>query len=266
MTPERSPGGHRQYSDDDVRLLLALRQRVEGGERIGKVIKLGKEAILANAGTVDTAAEDALNYQQIADAVVRHARANDSEAVGRLLDRPLLQRHGVEVALNLFLPILRAVGELWHSGEIDIAVEHMVERHISSRLHAVILNRRAPKDGPIAVLACLPGERHEVGLLTAALILVEAGFGLNYLGADLPIADLTRVVTEVRPRVVALSAMLVPKEKDLEALFAAYQTAAFKQASILVGGGSADLLCRDHASVVPLTGLSAVAQQLANAS
>ena len=38
--------------------------------------------------------------------------------------------------------------------------------------------------------ACAPGERHEIGLLILVLLLRRRGVQAEYLGADLPLADL----------------------------------------------------------------------------
>jgi methanogenic corrinoid protein MtbC1 len=39
------------------------------------------------------------------------------------------------------------------------------------------------------VLACAPGERHELGLLMVALLLRGDGWAVDYLGAETPVAD-----------------------------------------------------------------------------
>ena len=44
----------------------------------------------------------------------------------------------------------------------------------------------------IAVLACAPGERHELGLMMAAIALRRDGWKVVYLGADTPLADAGR--------------------------------------------------------------------------
>ena len=48
--------------------------------------------------------------------------------------------------------------------------------------------------GPEALCVCVPGERHEVGLLSSAVILRTLGFRLTYLGSDLPTEELMQVL------------------------------------------------------------------------
>src|SRR3954453_5147386 len=46
--------------------------------------------------------------------------------------------------------------------------------------------------GPVAVLACLPGELHELGLISFGLALRAHGWRIAYLGSDTPLEELER--------------------------------------------------------------------------
>ncbi|MBA2628389.1 MAG: cobalamin B12-binding domain-containing protein [Gemmatimonadales bacterium] len=56
------------------------------------------------------------------------------------------------------------------------------------------------------VAACLPGERHEWGLLVTLTEMDERGWRLHYLGPDLPVADALEAAWRLRPSIIALSA------------------------------------------------------------
>ena len=56
-----------------------------------------------------------------------------------------------------------------------------------------------------ALLACVPGERHTLGLVAFGLVLRDLGWGITYLGADTPLAALERAAAAVEPEVVVLS-------------------------------------------------------------
>ena len=45
LAPERTEGGHRLYSEDDVALLRAVKRLVDAGLRIGTIARLGPEGI-----------------------------------------------------------------------------------------------------------------------------------------------------------------------------------------------------------------------------
>ncbi|HEY8743487.1 MAG TPA: cobalamin-dependent protein, partial [Chloroflexota bacterium] len=61
-------------------------------------------------------------------------------------------------------------------------------------------------DHPAILAACPPGEWHELGLLMICLFLVRRGYAVGYLGANLPAAELARVVQQRTPQLVLLSA------------------------------------------------------------
>ncbi len=47
-----------------------------------------------------------------------------------------------------------------------------------------------------AVLCCVPGERHDVGLLALAVLLHAEGWSVLYLGADTPLAEAADVAAD----------------------------------------------------------------------
>jgi len=92
-------------------------------------------------------------------------------------------------------------------------VSTIVRRHVGLMLDAYDRNaRRAP-----IVFATLPGERHEIGLLTSAMMCASRGFKTHYLGPDLPPAEIARFAREVDAAVVALSVVLHGQATDVPA-------------------------------------------------
>jgi methanogenic corrinoid protein MtbC1 len=61
--------------------------------------------------------------------------------------------------------------------------------------------------GPRAILACPPGEQHDLGLLCFGLALRESGWRIIYFGAETPIGDIDDVLTERAAAVVVLAAV-----------------------------------------------------------
>src|SRR5512144_3283737 len=56
--------------------------------------------------------------------------------------------------------------------------------------------------GPQALLACAPGDLHDLPLLAFGIALHRTGWRVRYLGADTPLADLTRMAADLRPDLV----------------------------------------------------------------
>jgi hypothetical protein len=68
------------------------------------------------------------------------------------------------------------------------------------------MNSEARTDGPLAVLACMPDEHHEFGLMAMSLALSRLGWRTCYLGADTPISELAVTCLTLQPEAVVLSA------------------------------------------------------------
>ncbi len=268
IQPTRTPGGHRVYSEHDVQVLSALKTLVDGGERIGRLSKMGPEAILASAGQtpVDSRVPE---FDDILQDLLEAAATFDNTRAAELLDRPGLHRHALEVVLGLYLPLLVEVGDRWHAGTLSVASEHFIERLVTSRMMSILANQAEPS-GPLVVCACTPGERHEAGLLASAILLQHVGLQVLYLGADLPADELGQVIETRRPRFVALAATLAPTDATVDALRAALSQSLPARAHVYLGGDAgpalANALNLDNVSYVDLPGLLKTARQLARSS
>ncbi|MDL2344301.1 B12-binding domain-containing protein, partial [Deinococcus sp. MIMF12] len=95
-----------------------------------------------------------------------------------------------EVVLAVVAPTLAEIGTLWARGEITIAHEHQASAYLRGRLMGLLELAGRAEFGPRVLAACAPGERHEIGLLILVLLLRRRGVQAEYLGADLPLADL----------------------------------------------------------------------------
>ena len=61
--------------------------------------------------------------------------------------------------------------------------------------------------GPAAVLACLPGEQHDLGLIAFGLALRARGWRIVYLGTDTPIETIEETSRQLDPSLVVLTAV-----------------------------------------------------------
>ena len=80
---------------------------------------------------------------------------------------------------------LREIGDRWHDGSLSVAEEHR-----ASHLIAAALDHLRPTvfsaDSPVALLACPPGELHELPLHLVRLVLEWGGWRTDFIGADTP--------------------------------------------------------------------------------
>jgi methanogenic corrinoid protein MtbC1 len=141
---------------------------------------------------------------------LEHALETFDEAGGHRILADLFAELDVEAALSeVLLPYLRAVGDRWESGHIGVAQEHFASGVLRSRLSLLMHDaaQAVTASRPLVVLACLPGERHELGLMAAALTLSRLDWQVCYLGANTPTAELALACRTLRPDAVLVSAL-----------------------------------------------------------
>jgi DNA-binding transcriptional MerR regulator len=177
LRPERTAGGQRRYSEIDVARVEWLKARIEEGYRIGEA------AALLGSGDVV-----AMSPSKLRSAIVAAAAASDVASLTRLVDQALALPSLEQSFVDVLAPALMDVGESWAAGELTVAQEHLASSTIRASLQRLLADARASVRG-IAVLACAPGERHEIGLLMLAVLLRGDGWQVAYLGADTPLRD-----------------------------------------------------------------------------
>lgn len=198
LEPERSPGGFRLYSDADLARVVAMQRYLAAGLAPAQAAVRTRQESDATAEVPDG---DPI-------AGLRDALENfDEGAAHRALDH-ILDRFSIESLIsNIVFPYLRDVGDRWENGEITVAQEHFSSRVLRSRL----VGRGRGWDegaGPRVVLACAPGEMHDLPLVCLALALREQGWRITLLGADTPIDTVIDTADTLHQDMTVLSYML----------------------------------------------------------
>ena len=95
----------------------------------------------------------------------------------------------------MIFPFLEKVGILWLTNHINPAQEHVVTNIIRQKIIVGIDKAHIVAKADKNVLLFLPeGEYHELGLLYMHYILKSKGIGVTYLGASIPVKDISFVV------------------------------------------------------------------------
>jgi methanogenic corrinoid protein MtbC1 len=120
---------------------------------------------------------------------------------------------------DVVLPALREVGRLWQTKEISVADEHAATEICRYVIFRVIDS--IPRDTRLpykAVVACVPGEEHEMAARVLADYMEARGWTVIFLGRSLPEDDLVAAVSENAADVVILSVTMIanlPALRDL---------------------------------------------------
>jgi DNA-binding transcriptional MerR regulator len=250
LRPRRTPGGQRRYDELDVARVEWLRDRLAEGLRIGAAA-----ALLAPAN--GDAASTAHTTDELRDALVAAARAGDPARLSGLVDQALALYPFATVIEEIVTPALAGVGDGWRGDSGAIGDEHLLSEIVRARLDRMLSDRRAGVRGKV-VLACAPGERHELGLLALAVLLQADGWLIAYLGADAPVESALALGRRLEADVVCVS---VTMPDALERL-AAELEAAPAGGPVVVAGGPAVSDATELPARVLGGSLTAVVEQL----
>ena len=189
IKPLRTPKGHRLYSRDDIQLIQEILDRLAAGASIGQIAR----EILDNAVTDGDDYDTWSRYnQRMLDAIVNF---NDQALDAVYNDAMSLYPVDV-VTIRLILPLLEELGSRWEKQTGSVAEEHFFSVYLRNKLGARFHHLNMKNSGPKLIVACLPGEHHEFGLLLFALMALGKGYQIILLGADLPIGDLPHVAAK----------------------------------------------------------------------
>jgi methylmalonyl-CoA mutase cobalamin-binding subunit len=215
VSPERDDRG-RVYSESDVERLTLLRRAVERGHAIGRVAPIDVEELRALVGrTPPQHASRPVSALVAIDDLFGAVERFDLELLRRELNRLAVVVTPRQLALEVALPLMRAVGEAWHQGRLSIAQEHLATAEIRSLVGALARLREPPPDAPRVLIATVEGEPHELGALVAALLASGAGAAPFYFGPGVPPRELVAASRRLRPRAVVLSMAAGSEERVL---------------------------------------------------
>jgi methanogenic corrinoid protein MtbC1 len=152
----------------------------------------------------------------------------DEGAAQAALDR-LLAAFMLETVLGeVILPYLRRLGDYWERGEVTVGQEHFASNLLRGRLLGVARGW-GRGEGPRALLACAPGELHDLPLIVFGLALRQRGWRIAFLGPDTPVATVAETAERLQPALVVVSGAvpgrLEAAAAELAALARAYPLA-----------------------------------------
>jgi MerR family transcriptional regulator, light-induced transcriptional regulator len=232
LQPVRSPGGFRLYSEADESRVRTMQAYLADGLSAAEAARAtldGAAAIRAAGPPVAAPAGGGHS------AALRQALdALDEPAAQAVLDRVLADLSVPAVLRDVLLPYLADLGERWQRGTASITMEHFASNVIRGRL-AGLARGWGSGHGPLALLACPPGEQHDLALMMFGIVLHRNGWRIDYLGTDTPAEELERAVGLSRPDLLVLAAT---RPQTLESLGAELAALACRVPLALAGAGA----------------------------
>jgi DNA-binding transcriptional MerR regulator/methylmalonyl-CoA mutase cobalamin-binding subunit len=255
VRPQRTDTNRRLYNQRDVERLTLLRRLSENGQAISSIAHLTEEELrdrLLDIKNPESGNETrpALRPQSTTpsqllnrcyDAVLKYDRES--------LEETLMEAH-VEFSQPRFMddflgPLLKWIGEGWHSGELRVAQEHTATAGIRNVLGNLQLLAKVKPNAPSMVVASPSDEQHELGALMACLVAAAQGWRTVFLGARVPPQEIAAAAKMTSSKLVAISASVSGSSGILRQEINLLANLLPRQTKLIVGGAGA-LACREQ--------------------
>lgn len=185
VMPSRFPNGYRGYTRENVDKLLWLKSRVDSGVPIGlAIVDYNQNGIQESVQTIAISDEilDESNLNELQQQFLNAFIAMDIEKVQAFFER-LLTLHSTDfVLIHVLQPVLVEIGTKWEHGVISEYQEHFASNFIREKINAIRSLIPPAPERPELVTACLPNERHDIGMLYFNYFAAKQGFPTIYLG------------------------------------------------------------------------------------
>ncbi len=204
FNPQRAGNRYREFDDEDVRLLIYLREQIDAGRTIGELASEGREALLRRMAAATQPNVPPTSPTAVDDLLQAAHRLDKGQLDARLAEliacTPFLT-----LLTTVLTPLMHRLGDAWMREEMSIAGVQLMTELFRARLLAMLQSTTPPHAAPVLLCACPAGEFHELGLLTFAYTMQQEGWHAYYLGANLPLSALQAACERIQPTLVALS-------------------------------------------------------------
>lgn len=212
LEPVRSDGGFRLYSAADEQRVRSMQRHLEAGVSAAQAAQLA----LSETSTISDDQPQPAGLEPLAGQLRAALDRLDEPGANAVLDR-LFAAFTLETVLrDVVLVYLRELGERWERGDASIAQEHFASNLLRGRLLG-LARGWGRSTGPTTLLACAPGELHDLPLIVFGLVLAGHGWAIAYLGPDTPVATLRDASAGVEPDLVVVSASATERLRGAEA-------------------------------------------------
>ncbi|MFC4102523.1 MerR family transcriptional regulator [Paenibacillus xanthanilyticus] len=235
VTPLRTGGGHRLYSEADIETLKWIKAQMELHQlKISEIaFQLKNNKTAATTADFGVQAEPGMgsSYSELGERLYQELTALDAVQAHRTIDFAFSISPFEDVFHRLLAPVLYRIGDAWESGLITVAQEHFASQLVMERFNQ--FHRILPVQAhlPAAIAFCPEGEHHHMGLMLFSLFMRRKGLDVAYLGPNTPLAGLSQLIALKRASIVAVSVsdprLLAKLEAWIEACRAEHPGIAF---------------------------------------
>lgn len=200
LKPQRTCTNIRYYCNDELRTLLNVALLNKYGNKISHINRMTSKEIAEKVLSLDE--ENAVRERIVNELVQEMAGLNIFE-FEKTLNKHISAKGIEKTIIQVVFPFLEKTGILWQTGNINPAQEHLVTNIIRQKLIVAIETATSSVKLDQSFLLFLPeGEHHELGLLFMYYLIKSRGANVIYLGADVPLKDVSYLVKMKQPSII----------------------------------------------------------------
>jgi MerR family transcriptional regulator, light-induced transcriptional regulator len=213
VTPTRTAGGHRVYSDQDIARLKLLNQATSHGHSISQIAQFSLDELkrllqqedTQNYSPVSLTGDKKFLAEDYIEKCYAAVLAFDAKTLESHFENAIVELQSQAFIEDLLTPLLTRIGERWKTGELRPIHEHMTSSVIRSLTYILRNNNPCPDHAPRMIVSTPVGQLHELGALLAAIIAELNGWQVTYLGANLPAEEIAAAVKYTHSKAVTIS-------------------------------------------------------------
>ncbi len=226
VSPERAPNGYRLYSRENLDVLRYARQETQKGVSIHVIaeqMRTQQDALLKQLRQEKRITPRKIfasdprrlpNY----DLMVHSVANGDPMKFERLLIQAQAGKSFSEAVRTVDLPILARIGELTMRNEINLSASHLASAVIRRRILSHVQNIGVQGGDSPVLMACVPDDYHELGLLCCMLELTQQNKATLYLGPNVPMDEIDNYADRLNPSAILLSVIAPLSDERAEDL------------------------------------------------
>lgn len=246
VSPIRSPGGQRHYSDADIERLTLLSRASRAGRQIGQLVPLPNDELQRLIETDERESRERVGVgpdqpavESFLSTALMAVEEFDALRLEQTLRSAVLRMPSEDVLDQVIGPLLFTVGSLWHQGLLRPANEHLATSTIR-RVLVWMSDLTVPdSNAPVIVVGTPASQLHELGAMLAATTAASCGWRVAYLGPNLPADELARAVQYAKAKALALSIVYPTDDPELPDELRALRAALPANVGLVIGGSGA---------------------------
>jgi DNA-binding transcriptional MerR regulator len=234
--PQRSGGGHRQYSTYDIEILKWLKARQVEGLSISSAVELWRSLIaqgrdpLAGSPILPTGLTQAIdengnNMDTLRLHWLEACMQFNSVRADNVLNQAFALYPVEAVCTGILQRGLSEIGTGWYTDRVSVQQEHFASSLAIRRVDTLVSMTPLPSRSQSILIGCPPGEWHTFPVLLLDLFLRRRGWRVINLGADIPVDQIVTSTLSINPDLIIMAAQTIVSAAGLQQAFFALRAA-----------------------------------------